>query len=437
MKKEKKKGSMEGKEKSVSRRTFLKKSATVIGAAAAGVAFPYGNIHAAAKKPIRIGGLCNITGVQSIYGVGEKRSAEAAVKRVNEMGGIAGRPVEYIMEDAATNVQTAIRKMRKLIMQDNCEFVLGPCNSGIDISNAPIAKSLNTIYFAFGTALSITAEKGNRHVFRGINNVRQSMIAIGKVAVEQLGKRYFCFAADYEWGRSMTEETKRIFNSKGGILVGEIYSPLGTEDYMPYLNKMDPKQVDVLIVGYYANDLAKFAKQADERGMLKNLNIIGGVVPAGIGPKDFGPPGERMWFTGYGPHRMANIPENLRAFNKPYRDAINIDDEGKYKDLGEIGTPSYSWVPWEDVFWIKRGVEKSGWQSREDNAKFMAALEGMSVTAGYDFIQGSKTMRAQDHQAFTDIYAIKIENGNYVVKAIVKPENLYYEPTADFTKEKV
>ena len=45
-----------------------------------------------------------------------------------------------------------------------------------------------------------------------------------------------------------------------------------------------------------------------------------------------------------------------------------------------------AWAPWEHVYWIKRGIEKSGWQGKEDNLKFIEALEGMSVAAGPDFI---------------------------------------------------
>ena len=67
----------------------------------------------------------------------------------------------------------------------------------------------------------------------------------------------------------------------------------------------------------------------------------------------------------------------------------------------------------------------------------MRALEGMSVQAGPDFIQGSKVMRAQDHQVFTDQYLNTIEKGNFVLKATVKAADLHYDPLVDYTKEKI
>ena len=432
-----KESSGQGKGKGLSRRAFLEKSASAIGVAAAGISFPFVKTHAASKQPVRIGGLFSMTGSAYATGIGADKSARAAIKRINQMGGISGHPVEYVMEDSATNVQVSIRKMRKMVMQDNCDFVVGPCNSAIDIACASIAKELKTVYFAWGTALSLTGDKGNRYIFRGINNFRHAMMALGKVATEQLGKRYYCLAADFEFGRSVAGEAKRIFNLRGGTLIGEEYSPVGTEDFVPYLNKIDPKQVDILVAGFFGNDILKLVKQAHEKGMLNDMWIIGGTIPAGIGAKDFGPAGERIWFTGYFVNRMADIPENLKPFNTAYREAINMDGEGRYKESGEMGDSSYSWAAWEQVYWIKKGIEKTGWQNKEDNPKFIVGLEGMSVSAGNDFIQGAKTLRAQDHQVFTDQYVIKIEKGEYVCRAVVKAADLYYEPTADFTQEKL
>jgi branched-chain amino acid transport system substrate-binding protein len=419
----------------ISRRSFVKGSAALVGAAAAGVAFPAVITHAA-PKPIRIGGLMDMTGGLYSFGIGQHRSIEAAVKAVNQAGGISGRPVEYVMEDAATNVQTGIRKMRKLVMQDSCDFVQVSTDSGVGVAVAPIAKELNTVLFQAGTALALTGDKGNRYCFRTINNARQSSIAMSKVALEMMGKRFYGLGADFEWGRSVVEEMKRIMTPRGGTLVGEEYSPIGTEDFIPYLNKI-PQNVELIIAGYFTDDILKLVKQAHEKGLLKNMWIVGGAMPTGIGPKDFGPGGDRVWFTAYGFHRMIDIPENMRNWNRAFRKAIQMDDDGRYTDIKEMGAPSYCWVGWENVYWLKRAIEKSGWQSKADNLKFITALEGMSVAAGPDFITGGKTMRAQDHQVFTDQSIVKIEKGDFVLKAVVKGSDLNYEATADYTKEKI
>lgn len=426
---------MDNKKNSTTRREFLKTSALGVSALSMGLGFPA--IVRGKTDPIRIGCLMDMTGGLYAFGVWGHRSAEAAVKRLNAQGGIGGREVVYTMEDSATNVQTGLRKLRKLIEQDNCDFIVGPCNSGINTAAAPIVEQFATPFFAWGTALSLTQDKGNRFVFRGINNIRHGMVALAKVMGSQLGKRYYCLGADYEWGRSVITEFQRVMDPMGGKMVGEEYSPVGTEDFVPYLNKVKADGADILVGGYFTADILKLGRQAYEKGLLKKMQLVGGAMPTGIAPKEFGAAGNAIWFTSYGPQRMAEMPDALKPYNKNYRDAIGMDDEGNDSKTGEAGSPTYSWTCWEHVNWIKRGIEKSGWKNKDDVGKFIQALEGMKVEAGDEFPQGTKTMRPQDHQVFTDQYVIKIQDNQFLLKGIVEGKDLDYPSEVDYTKQKV
>ncbi len=412
----------------------MKQAGAVAGMATLGLGFP-AVIGRAADKPIRIGSLMDITGALYAAGVWGDKCAAAACKRINAEGGIGGRKVEYVLEDTATNVQTSLRKLRKLVLDEKCDFILGSFSSAINTASAPLIQDLAVPHFVLGTALSLTGANANRYTFRGIGNARMGMIALGKVASGQIGKKYFCLGADYEWGRSVVAEFKRVMDPLGGQFLGEEYSPINTDDFVPYLNKIDTDKVEILVAGYFTADILKLARQAYEKGMLKKMQIVGGAMPTGLAPKDFGPAGPALWFTGYGVRRMVNVPPELKEFNKVMRAAVGIDDEGKDAKSGEVGAVEYGWAGWEHVNWIKRGIEKSGWKGKSDNLAFIKALEGMSVKAGLDFPQGDKTMRAQDHQAFTDIYISKVENDNLVIKGRVMAKDLDYPAEVDLTKQ--
>ncbi len=426
---------MKESKKTTTRRDFLKTSAAAAGALSFGLGFPA--IVRGKSEPIRIGSLMDMTGALYAFGTWGHRSAEAAVKRINEQGGIGGREVVYIMEDSATNVQTGLRKLRKLLHHDGCDFILGTCNSGICISAAPIVEQSGIPFFAHGTALSVTQEKGNRFVFRGINNSRMGAIALAKTTGAEKSKRYYALGADYEWGRSVISEFRRVVEPLGGKIVGEEFSPIGTEDFVPYLNKINPDDVDILVAGYFTGDILKLVNQAYEKGLLKNMDIIGGAMPTGISPKEFGPGGSSVWFTSYGPQYVTDVPESMRAYNEHFRAAVGMDNEGRDVKTHEEGSPSYCWTCWEHVYWIKRGIEKSGWKSKDDVGKFISSLEGMSVEASDDFPQGAKTMRPQDHQVFTDQRVYKIQDMKFVLKGVVTGKETEYPSKVDYTKQKV
>src|SRR5690606_8312122 len=87
------------------RRGVLKKLAAGAGVAAGMSAMP-GFVRYAqtqSSEPIRIGFQVHRTGIGAPYGRWYDRTTMAAVKRINDAGGINGRPVEIIAEDDGTD----------------------------------------------------------------------------------------------------------------------------------------------------------------------------------------------------------------------------------------------------------------------------------------------------------------------------------------------
>ena len=93
---------------------------------------------------------------------------------------------------------------------------------------------------------------------------------LARVAAKNMGKRYYCLGADYEWGRSAVEEFRRVFDPLGGEFLGGEYSPVKTDDFLPYLNKVPTGKVDILVGGVKERPIAyklgkKDAQQIEER----------------------------------------------------------------------------------------------------------------------------------------------------------------------------
>lgn len=392
-----------------------------------------GELNAAGEKPLRIGAVYDLTGGLSVYGQGSNMTAKAAVDRINKMGGIAGRQVEYIVEDGATDATTGLRKFRKLVEKDEVDFVLLSCNSGLGIGAAPLAKQLRTIVFTEGTAREITGIKGNRYVFRQITNAEMAAIAMSQFAATQLGKKAYGMGADYEWGHSVVDTTDKIFKKLGIDMVGKDFSPVGTVDFVPYLSKL-PKDIDFIVAGYFTADVVKMTNQAWDIGLRKPIFV--GTIQS-IRYQDLGPGADLIWCGTYGSRTLEGFPQDVRPFQKEYRKIVGIDDDGWDKS-GKLSA-DYIWAGWEGVYWIKKGVEEGKWTAKKDNEKFMKALEGAKVKASVEFPQGSKTMRAQDHQVIGDTYILKGEKGIIATKACMRGDDIlkYYPANVDFTKEKV
>src|SRR5690606_29334072 len=85
--------------------------------------------------PIRIGLMAPLSGVVA---AGGKEIVEGFNMFWEENGNaIAGRPVEVVVEDDAGNPDTALQKARRLVEQENVDFLFGNllANTGLAVAN--------------------------------------------------------------------------------------------------------------------------------------------------------------------------------------------------------------------------------------------------------------------------------------------------------------
>ncbi len=86
------------------------------------------------KTEIKIGHFCPYSGNASSYGVGGKSHA-AFFKRVNDMGGVAGRKINFITLDDGYNPAKSVEQTRRLVEQDQVAMLFNtlgtPTNTAI------------------------------------------------------------------------------------------------------------------------------------------------------------------------------------------------------------------------------------------------------------------------------------------------------------------
>ena len=79
----------------------------------------------AQSGPIKIGLPLALTGPLGTVGQQTKRGAELYAKLQNAKGGIAGRPIELLIEDTAGNPANCVRKAQEMVERHNCRLLTG------------------------------------------------------------------------------------------------------------------------------------------------------------------------------------------------------------------------------------------------------------------------------------------------------------------------
>ncbi len=393
-----------------------------------------GRIRARAQaEELVIGHQAPLTGAVAAFGRWHNRALRAAVERLNARGGLAGRPVRLATEDGASTPETGQEAFKKLVLQHGAAFVIGSVWSGTNLATAPLARELKTPYFPQGIATEIVGPQGNRYIFKSYHTVRAAVWAGAEWAVQHLGRRWTIVASQIEFAQSQARDWRLKLAELGAEVLDVITVPFRPTDFLPYLSKVDLERTEVLYQAFTAVDTARFLQAAHELGVQGRVALLG--LIEGIDVLDTDSPAfEGAYFISGYPRRADQVPEELRPFDRAYREAVGIDAEGRAAD-GSVVPIADLFGSWQALSLIARAVEAVGWRSPGDHPALIEYLEGFAWEAGEDFPQGAGFLRAQDHLAFHDHYVERVERGRLRVLERLPRARSLYEPLADYTTQ--
>lgn len=209
-------------------------------------------------EPWKLGALIPITGIETQVGESMKVATEIAVDQINANGGILGRPIELIIEDEASDPAVAVDKARKLIDQDQVDFIVGTLisavrNPVVEITAAAGVPLFNPTYYEGGLCQDYFFSTG------ALPN--QQIEPFIPWLTENVGKSFYLIGSDYEWPRGSFEFVKKYVEENGGTIVGEEYVPFGVTDFSASINRILEANPDVLYPLVAGSDGITFWKQ--------------------------------------------------------------------------------------------------------------------------------------------------------------------------------
>jgi branched-chain amino acid transport system substrate-binding protein len=98
-----------------------------------------------ATEPYEINAILSMTGPGSFLGKNESASFAEIEKIANKKGGVAGRPIKFVIQDDQSNPQVALQLTNALIAKQ-VPLILGPSLSGACGAVAPLVKDGPVVY---------------------------------------------------------------------------------------------------------------------------------------------------------------------------------------------------------------------------------------------------------------------------------------------------
>lgn len=353
------------------------------------------SLVSAQTGPIKIGVVTPLSGTYTPIGEQVKMGLDLAAKEINAAGGINGRKIDLIYEDEEANPAVATQKAEKLFQVEKVDFLTGTVNSGSTLAVGQLAERNNKlIATTVSFADSITADKCSPNVFRVNARAGMQSAALAAWVDKEIPKaNIFFIGPDYEMGRSTVSAFKKASTEKGAKDVGEVFAPLDNKDYSPYFGQVRAAKPNVIYTSVAGNDTVRLFTQMEEYGVNKGVTVVG--ASGTVTSQNLGAIGKSAngFVTGVGYSPKLDNPAN-KKFVADFQKAYN-----KLPDL--YGADSYGLM-----YFYKAAVEKA--KSTETD-KVRAAMNDLS----WQTPQGTKKMRAGDHQAMQDMFAVRVENGEF------------------------
>jgi branched-chain amino acid transport system substrate-binding protein len=424
--------------KAPTRRSALKTLALGGGAAAAGASLPLWarSAQAQTSEPIRIGFQVHRTGIGAAYGRWYDRTTTAAVKRINDAGGINGRMVEVIAEDDGTDPKRGAEVVEKFATQHNCDIGFGTLFSHVVIGSAPRAGELKLPYFVVSEGHHVASGMLNRYTLQpGITDVKSQVIAMAPFVSENLGKKITMIYPDFAFGHDHRDYFSETIAAQGGEVVAQIAIPPTETSFTKYFPKI-PRETEVVYHVMVGPAVLTFVKELGEFfgpsrpemfGFIDSLEAVD-MGSAGLEFLD----GTYFW---EGNPRYAQADQT--SHDKMYREAVGVDENGaSVSDPRDVSTYAHMFGCWETLNVVKAGMEASGYQGPADRAALIEAVEAMGdMPLSDDHPQGAKRFNGKPHQVFGHQYISKVEDGRMNVVHTTSIEDTLYPDEVDYTAQ--
>ncbi len=197
-------------------------------------------------EPIKIGAIVSATGAGAGLGIPERNGMLLAEKTINAKGGINGRPIKLVIEDDASNPDTALSKANDLLFGQKVVGLIGPSLTASTVAVGGVTHANKIPQIAF-TGIGPAVEKERKclaHVLPPQKLNAQALLEYAKsIKATKVGVLH-----DAGYGNVVMAEIRPLADSYGVKLVAVEKFEVGATDTTTQAAKVKAAQPDAVFI---------------------------------------------------------------------------------------------------------------------------------------------------------------------------------------------
>ncbi len=235
----------------------------------------------ATGEPIKIGFICDLTGLEATTGLNMEKSLKLAFDAIGNR--IGDRPIVIISEDAADSPATAVDKARKLVEQDKVVAIFGPNEAGEKFAVNDYIKNAGQIpLILFSPCPDPLLETGNSWLVAAMGTNSQQPSVMADYVYNDLGYRKVnTLGQEGAGGKGFLMPFIGTFTALGGTVDAQVWPPAGTSDFGPFLTTLPAADA---LAAWMPGDGIGMLIQYVKMGIIDKMPIVGAFHGATFDP---------------------------------------------------------------------------------------------------------------------------------------------------------
>ena len=202
------------------------------------------------KDEIVLGTIQDLSGTIAAFGKQTRLGMMLRVDEINEQGGINGRKIKLLVEDAAYDPKRAVLAAQKLVNQDKIFMMVGHIGTAQNLAAMPVQFEKNVVNFMPVTAAREMYEPYHKLKYSfAVPYYEQMRVMLPKMVKDKSAKKVCAIYQDDEFGLEVVRGAEAGLKTVNMEMAEKTSYKRGATDFSSQVARMKAANCDLVVLG--------------------------------------------------------------------------------------------------------------------------------------------------------------------------------------------